>query len=145
MELIGDSGERLELAVQSCSNMDADYQWITTQINVVVGGFRASFVETIEACSLLDFMVSLNVDMKSKEPIVFSTIENSLALRGENNGFGKIIWHGRVEHPVGNGTVLTFSFEADYTQNVRLIKELEYELKKSYSRWIEPGQHPVTC
>ena len=127
MNIIGDSA-KIEMDLISISNNDDIYKWIQTSINIHLPGFKVSYIIEIDACSLIAFAKSIGKSLSERNNIILNTIEDSISLQGEFNDYGKTIWTGEVQYPIGDGSILKFSFEADTYQNNRLLGDIKSEL-----------------
>jgi hypothetical protein len=113
------------------SNDYWDGNWINSDIEASVPGYRVSFNGNLRAEELVFFLRSLKKMNQSLSGFSeFTSIEGVINIRGEINKTGQVEWTGKTTYPVGIGATLTFSFVSDQSFLPNLISELELVTKE---------------
>lgn len=103
-----------------------DDNWLTVQIRVCVGGFRANVGATVLTGELVAFLNQIRPLYDTlRGAAKFETLENQLLLRMEGNGNGHIELAGEVTDQPGIGNRLQFTLQFDQSQLGAALRELE--------------------
>jgi hypothetical protein len=109
-------------------NID-EHQWVKVYVNVKLNGFTASYNVSIELESFTSFLETLrSCSIDRTQEIFFTTLEDSITLSGKYIDSEMVQWNGKLQYPVGIGSILNFNMETDTAQIENLINELEFEL-----------------
>jgi len=103
-----------------------DDNWLSTEIQVRVGGFHGSAVAAIFTDELVSFAAQLSPLFETLTGAAeFSTMEGQLSLQLSGDGKGHIELRGEVADQAGIGNRLHFSLAFDQSQLGASIRELE--------------------
>jgi hypothetical protein len=132
MKLIGDSSV-IQINILRFSNPSSlnvwDRKWLNAEINIIVHGFTAHFHTQLLIDDFTAFSNSLKNALETqKGEIIFSTLEESVFLKGLITYSGSIEWEGFAMYPVGNGNMLTFKTNSDFNQLEYMLSGINNEL-----------------
>lgn len=103
-----------------------DGHWVSTEVEVVVGGFRGHFEASFETRDFASFCQHLRRMHETVQGVAkFETIEEQLAITLTANSRGQIQIAGSAKDVVGTGNVLTFHFAIDQTYLPPIIASLD--------------------
>lgn len=112
------------------SNDYWDGNWITSELRANLPGFTARISLELRSDELFNLLKSLpQIINGSANGFEFRTLEDSLYIKVEAEPTGTINWHCKITYPVGDGAVLQFSINSDFSQIHSLMKQLEIEMQ----------------
>ena len=108
-----------------------DGNWLSASVAVAISGFRADFPFAVLAQDLAKFhaeIIALHDSLEGSAE--FMPTEPSVILQVAIDGFGRLAWKCKAQHPLGYGATLEFEFTADQSYLPSLISQLSGVLEK---------------
>ncbi len=105
--------------------------WLSSEVDVVVGGFRGSFLADFNSWAFSDFLKQLEVLYKTiSGSAMFTSYERQLELKLTCSATGKIHLEGEAIDLAGTGNKLIFSIELDQSHIPTIIKNLQSSVRE---------------
>jgi carbon monoxide dehydrogenase subunit G len=106
-----------------------DGNWIDCEVQISVGGFRASFRADLRSEEFQAFLEEIESLSRTLDGTAsFTSMEGQVALFLSGDGKGHIRVDGEAIDAAGSGNRLKFSFELDQTYLPAIGRSLEYLL-----------------
>jgi hypothetical protein len=131
--LISGSPSYLEINLIGRSHPESkdytDGNWISSEVKTSIPGFTANVSLALRSDELLQFLEEISkVSSGLSNEAALRTMEDALYVKCDLDITGSIKWHCRITYPIGDGSVLNFSFETDNSQIQILKRQLENEM-----------------
>ena len=108
-----------------------DDNWVVTQIEVRIGGFKGKARAALRTTELVEFGSQLRTLHETLSGTAeFTTLEGQLHLQLEGDGKGHINLKGEVMDQAGVGNRLHFSLEFDQSRLADSVRDLDAVISK---------------
>lgn len=126
---IGSPSQGLAITIMGRSNADRmdcwDGNWLTTTVDIAVGGFRGGINGLIRAEELVAFHDQIKQLHNSPEGhAVFSTMEGWISLQFDGDKMGHINCKGYVKDQPGSDNSLSFQLDLDQTYLPDMLRSI---------------------